>query len=197
MAANRKPWPMGWILLAMILFIAPYTYLTIHFRKPGPGYQPYEDAREKTRIAHAGFKRVTLRAVRPADVRAVANGSALPAPGGLPADLTASLLEKPLLPASIGAVAAAPDAAAGDSYQIQFSCTLSDIGQQLSGGQYYVRGSDVYVIVDFERLETGLAARSRQNVIELAAPPGSFDPGTYHVTLVGQTASKSWTLQVH
>ena len=163
---------MKWIILAMILFVAPYTYLTLHYRKPGPGYQPYQDAREKTRIAQVGYKRVTLRAARPADTRSVINGSAVAAPGGLPADLAATLLVKPLLPEAIGDVAAPTAAAGEDSYRIQFSCTLSDSQQQLGGAQFYVKGAEVFVLVDFERLESGLVARSRQDVIELAAPPG-------------------------
>ncbi len=195
---SRKPWPMKWIILLMILFIVPYTYINLHYRKPGPAFQPYQDARERMRAGRVGYKRVTLNVSRPTDlaVRSEEN-IAFPATGGLPPDLRAALLTVPLLPAQIGAVTAAPSIQLESAYRIQFACTLGDISQQLAGAQLYIHDSDIFILAEFERLSGGLLARSRQNAIVLSVPSGSFTPGTYRVVLVGETASKAWTLQVH
>src|ERR1017187_9050714 len=66
-ARSKKPWPMKWILLGVILFIVPYTYINLHFRKPGPGFLPYDDMREREHLGRGGFKRITARLSRPAD----------------------------------------------------------------------------------------------------------------------------------
>ena len=189
---------MKWIILLMILFIAPYTYINLHYRKVGPSFQPYQDARERRRVGQAGYTRVTLTVARPADLQPrTPVEHALPAPGGLPADLRSALFVAPLLPAAIGPVDAAATADADTVYRIEFVCTLSDIKQQLGGAQLYVKGSDIFVLADFEPLSDGLLARSRQNLIVLTVAGRSLAPGQYRMVLVGTSASKAWTLQVH
>ncbi len=200
MPAARNPWPMRWIVLAMILFIVPYTYLTLHFRKPGLGYEPYKDAREKTNLARAGFRRVSLSAAQAASGRTI-DENAPPAPvsgssGGLPGELRASLIEPPLLPAAIGAVSAPAALDASRLYPVRFVCRASDLGQVLSGARLYIRGGEAYLITDFERLTDGLSARTDVETVEIDIPPGTFDPGKYRFTLVGQGGSRSWNLQV-
>lgn len=189
---------MKWIILAMITFIAAYTYLNLHYRKPGPSYRPYQDARERESIAKAGYTRVTLTAARPSDGR-TASGSASAAaqPGGLPEDLRKTLLEQPLLPADIGSVSASSTAESSSPYSVQFACTLADAQQQLGGVSLYVKGTDVFIVTHFERLTNGLLARQRQDLISLTLPAGTLEPGRYSLTLVGQTVSRKWTLQVH
>ena len=61
---------MKWIVLTIALVIVPYTFLTLHYRKPGPAYRPYQDAQERAnvvRLLSAGYQRITLPAQRPAD----------------------------------------------------------------------------------------------------------------------------------
>ena len=52
------------------------------------------------------------------------------------------------------------------------------------------------IVADFERLGGGLLARTREGSALLTIPPGSLKPGTYRVTLVGERASRTWTLRV-
>jgi hypothetical protein len=188
---------MRWIVLLIILFIIPYTFLTLRFRKPGPAYQPYQDARERERIGLLGYRRVTITAVRPTESRLAPGGAVVAAGGGMPEDLRSSLIVPPLLPAAIGGVFAPAAADGAERYSIEFVCLLSDDSQQLSGAQLYVKGPAVYIVPDFERLSGGLSARTRQNLISLTFPPEALPPGRYQVTLLGQTGSKQWTLQVH
>jgi hypothetical protein len=201
MSRARQPWPMKWILLAILLFIVPYTFITLHYRKPGPAYRPYQDMKDRANVARllsAGYQRITLTAQRPADpAHPGAAALVTAAPGGVPAGLRSTLIEQPLLPAEILSVAAAPGVNATAPYPIQFTCTLPDNKEQLGGAQLYVRGEELFLLPDFERLTGGLLTRSRENVILLTVPAGALKPGHYQATLVGQHSSKMWTLQVH
>ena len=47
MPAARQPWPMKWIVLAIILGIGAYTFLTLHYRKPGRAFQPYAEVADQ------------------------------------------------------------------------------------------------------------------------------------------------------
>ncbi len=108
---------MKWVLLAIIVVIVPYTYLTLHYRKPGPAFRPYEDTKNRAitiRLLSTGYQRITLDATRPADpLHVTAAASSASAPGGLPSALTGALIDQPLLPVSIDSVAAAGSAASG------------------------------------------------------------------------------------
>lgn len=192
---------MKWIALAILLVIVPYTYLTLHYRKPGQPYRPYQDAQERAnvvRLLSAGYKRITLAAERPADpVRGLVAAPTTTGLGGLPSALTSTLVEKPLLPADILSVTAAPSVGAQQPYPIQFNCALPDNKQLLAGAQLYVKDSEIFITPDFELLTGGLLARSRETMILLTVPPGSLSPGSYHVTLAGQRSSRAWTVQVH
>ena len=198
MPTSRKLWPMKWVVIAMIAFMAAYTYVNLHYRKPGPSYEPYRDARERARLAGAGFSRVTARAARSASLglpAAPIGAQALP--GGLPADLAAGLLDKPLLPATIGEVAGPLTAEAARPASVQFFCTLGDDRQQLAGAKLYVKGGSAFIVPAFERLAPGLAARSRRDIVSVTVPAGSLKPGRYQITIVGAAQSRRWTLQVH
>lgn len=196
---NRKPWPMRWIVLSILVFIPIYTFLTLHFRRPGRAFNPYQDLRDRTdvvRLLKAGYRRVALDASRPAEPPPDAGLAASPAPGGLPADLGHTLVETPLLPLEIARVSAAPTASAGIDYLIGLAYTLADNKRQLSGAHLYVREGELVIVADFERLGGELMARTRDGYALLTVPPGTLRPGTYTVTAVGERASRAWTLRV-
>src|ERR1022692_2308833 len=65
---DRSPWPMRWIVLAIVLFVPVYTWLTLHYRRPGPAFRPYQDMRDRAdvvRLLKAGYKGVAIDARRP------------------------------------------------------------------------------------------------------------------------------------
>ncbi len=189
---------MKWIVLAIVVFIGLYTYINLHFRKPGPAYQPYRDAQQRASLAQVGYQRVTLRVDLPADpkplVPLAAVSAAIP---GLPADLGSTLIVAPLLPTEIGAVSAAAVSEPVDAYRISFACTRGDAHQAIAGAALYMKGHDLFIVTDCERLAEGLTARSRAGVVILNVPTTAIPIGTYRVTLCGSVTSKSWTLQVH
>jgi hypothetical protein len=195
----RKPWPMKWIALSILVFIPVYTYLTLHYRRPGPAFNPYRDMRDRAdviRLLKAGYQRVSVDASRPVEDAHEASGPTSPAPGGLPEDLRTTLVESPLLPLEVKTVSAAPTAVSGIDYQITLGYTIPDNKRQLSGAHLYLKPGEIVIVPDFERLAGELLARTREGSALLDVPPGSLRPGTYHVTLVGERASRSWTLRV-
>jgi hypothetical protein len=192
---------MKWVALAILVVIVPFTYLTLHFRKPGPAFRPYEDMQKRANVARllsAGYQRIPLPAQRPADPMPKAPSAFIASTaGGLPGELRASLVQTPLLPAEITNAAAPPEIAASQPYSIRFACTLPDNKRQLAGADLYLRGDEIVITPDYEKLSGELLARTQDNIVQLTVPSGALKPGTYHVTLVGQQVSRRWTLQVH
>ncbi|MEO6874081.1 MAG: hypothetical protein ABI222_04600 [Opitutaceae bacterium] len=198
---TRQPWPMKWVVLAIILTISLYTFLTLHFRKNERAFRPYQDIRDRVnvhRLLDAGYQRIALEADLPADP--LTFDSTVPTTavlGGLPAGLRETLVELPQLPLEITSVSAAPVVNAMFAYPIAVKCSLPDNKQQLAGADLYVHGDQLVITPDFERLSGSLLARNRERLIRLTIPAGALKPGGYHVTLIGAHSSKSWTLQVH
>ena len=44
---NRRPWPMHWVAIAIISFMAIYTFVNVTFRKEQDPHLPYEEAQER------------------------------------------------------------------------------------------------------------------------------------------------------
>jgi len=202
-SSERKPWPMKWVVLAIVLCIIPYTWLTLRYRKPGPAYQPYEDNKNRAnilRLRDAGFQRISVEATRPSDPRpTVASGTTAALterPGGLPALLSETLVEKPLLPESIISAVAAPIASATEPYAIQFACTVPDHREHLAGAELYVYEVEITVVPIFEKNGGELLSRTRDSTVLLMVPAGKLKPGHYTVTIVGARRSQSWMLDV-
>jgi hypothetical protein len=186
---------MKWIVLAIVVFVAGYTYVNLRFRKVA-SFQPYEDARERAHLARAGYRRVSLGLSQPANGWLVATPAAS-APGGLPADLAAGFIATPALPESIDAVAAAGSLDGAQSYPIRFDCVLPDTHGQLDSAHLYQKGADLFIVVGFARLTGDLAVRETRTQVLVTIPAGALENGRYRVILAGRTADRSWTLQVH
>jgi hypothetical protein len=197
----RRPWPMKWVVVAILVVIVPYTYLTLRYRKPGPAFEPYSDLKDRAntiRLLSSGFQRINLIAQRPAEpIKGITPAPVAAAAGGLPDSLRSSLIDQPRLPAEILTVSAAPSVGSAQEYSIQFSCALPDDRQQLGGALLYLRNGEIFLVPNFEPITGDLRTRSRKNLVLLTVPAGALKPGSYHATILGQRTSKAWTLQVH
>lgn len=191
---------MKWIIVAIVLFIVPYTFLTLRYRKPGPAFQPYEDMKNRanvSRLLAAGYQRIPLQAQRPAEPGRVPGGaSAAAVAGGIPEALRSTLVEAPLLPREIMSVAAASSASVTQPYAVQFTCTLPSDQQQLGGADLYVRGSELVFAPTFERISGNLIVRSRYAGVLLTVPPGALKPGHYTATVLAEQTSRSWSVEI-
>jgi hypothetical protein len=200
---NRQPWPMKWIVLAIVLVLVPYTFLTLRYRKSGPAFEPYHDLRKRanvSRLLAAGYQRFPISAQRPADGAppAVLLGAAEIATvaGGLPADLKTTLVEIPTLPVEITSLSATAHATVAQPYTIQLTCTLADEKRQLGGADLYVREGTIVIAPTFEPVASGLETRTRQSAVLLTVPAGALKPGRYTVTLLAEKSSRTWALEV-
>jgi hypothetical protein len=191
---------MKWIVIAIIVIVVPYTYVTLRYRKPGPAFRPYEDMKNRANVARllaAGYQRMPIAAERPADRQRVRDGAEVRATaGGLPEALRSTLVEPPLLPGDIREVIAAPTANTLQPYSILLACTLPDDKQQLAGADLYVREDRLVFTPVFERVDGDLQTRSQEPVVLLTVPAGVLKPGRYEATVVGERSSRAWSLDV-
>lgn len=195
---------MKWIVLCIAVGIALYTYLNIHYRKPGPEYRPYEDFLNRSnieRLLDAGYRRVEAAAERPADTDAAARALGRSAKvenvaGGLPRGLAITFVEQPLLPADIRWIVAPGSAPKSTPYTVLFDCALPDDKRELGGAYAFIRGDTITLVPQFEWLPGGVAARTAESTVAVTIPAGTLAPGRYIVTLAATRQSKRWVLEV-
>jgi hypothetical protein len=205
--AARKPWPLRWIVATILLFIVPYTYVNLKFRKPTPAFEPYADMKEQAnvkRLLDAGYTRVSIAAERPhpalpaerllsaGGLRAVVST----APGGLPRPLDTTLVELPRLPAGYADLVAPAELAAHESARLQFTARVEGDHEQLGGAAVYIRDDQVVIVPAFEPVPGDLRARTREGNVLLTLPAGLLAPGQHHFTLAGSRDSLRWTVLV-
>ena len=200
MPKERPLWPMKWIILAIILIIVPYTFLTLHYRKPGPAFRPYEDMKNRANVARllaAGYQRLPIQAQRQVDAVRVPGGATIEdGAGGLPPDLRSTLVEAPVLPLDILALTAAPTASTLQPYVIQLTCTLPNDRVQLAGAELYMRDERLVFSPTFAPIAGDLQQRSPQSVVLLTVPAGALKAGRYDVFVVAERSSRRWSLEV-
>lgn len=191
---------MRWIVLAILLCVVPYTFLTLRYRKQQPAFEPYHDMKDRAntlRLLSAGYQRVPLKLDLPADpLRNPVSARIEPGPGGLPEELKASLVEALVLPVEVTRVSAPPTGDTGVPYTFRFACTLPDDHRVPVGAMLYVKGGRIVVTPEHERVHGDLLARSRDQVWQATVPAGVLKPGRYEATIVGTRSSRSWTLEV-
>lgn len=202
-SSDKKPWPMKWVLVAILVCIIPYTWVMFHYRKPGPAFRPYEDSKNRAnvvRLLDTGFRRFVVPAQRNADPAlfrlAGPAASVVAAPGGLPVLLGETLVEIPLMPERVVFVSATQRVRTDQPYTLQFTCSVPDTKEQLAGAELYLREQELVLIPTFERVPGDLQARSRESLVQIEIPPGTFQPGTYSAALIGSRESQRWTLVV-
>ena len=204
-APSRKPWPMRWIVASILLFIVPYTYVNLKFRKPNKAFEPYADMKAQAnvnRLLDAGYKRVSVRAERPfpalspAEITHGPSAVLAPAPGGLPEALGKTLVEPPRLPAGYRELLAPAEFSTLMPARLQFTATLDNDHEQLGGAEVFVRDDSVVIVPTFEPVPGDLTIRTRESNVLLTLPAGLLAPGQHIVTLAGARDSLRWTVLV-
>ena len=207
MPARRPPpksLPLRWVVAAIVLFIGAYTFLRLHYGKPGKPFEPYHDLGERAaaqRLAGLGYQRIPVDLERPAEPLAAARLAPVPAEimgafGGLPAELEGALAIKPPLPAAITGVTAPREIAAAATYALQFTCAQPDYRTQIDAVLLFHKDRQLFLLPSFGRIPGQLLARSKESVILASFSTRSLPPGRYSVTLCGGHASKSWEFSV-
>ncbi len=201
--AVRKPWPMRWVVAIILLFLVPYTYLNIKYRKPGRAFEPYADFKAQAqtrRLLDAGYTRAPVIAERPAPPLAAAKvftgpaAPALSAAAGLPSGLADLLIDQPALPTGYSDLLAGAETTASEPLRIQVKVRLDDPTVQLGGADVYLHPKSGIVIVPFhETVPEGLRTRRPEEIVLLTVPPGLIKLGRHEVLLAGRDASLRWT----
>lgn len=196
---------MRWVVASIVLFLVPYTYITIQYRKPEKPFEPYADMKEKAnihRLQDAGYDRTTVRAERPfpaltpGEITRGTPASPAPAPGGLPDPLGQTLVEIPRLPAGYRDLVTAAELGALLPTRIQFTARLESDREQLGGAEVFIRENSIVIVPTFERTPGDLQARTQDSPVLITLPGGLLEPGDYVVTLAGARDSLRWTVVV-
>ncbi len=197
---------MKWIVIAILVFIVGYTFITLRFRKPGRGYEPYQNAKDRAtvhRLEQAGYQRIPASVALPADTQK--SIASLPKPmathqdtaGGIPDELAQTLIDKPTLPESFTQLAAPATGNTLMPYAFQFTCRLPNQKSTVGETFVYVKDDDIAIVASSEKIGGQLEARSRDNPVLVTIPSGTLKPGKYRVRLIGSQTSREWSLQVH
>jgi hypothetical protein len=197
---NKTPWPMKWVALAILVFIAIYTPLMLKFRKPGHGYEPAAEAERRMGEA-AKWAKIEARLELP-----VAGLVAPPAPNTpaavadaptrLPEGLRDALAGAPALPAEITAVAAPAVCGAGEACVISFTGALASAEERLNSVMVMQEGGRIFVLPITVPAVGGPRARTADAAARVTLPAGALKPGRYTVLIAASVRAKQWTLEV-
>ncbi len=206
MPASKSPaksLPLRWVVLAIVVFIIGYTFLRLHYGKPGRAFEPYENAREHAapaRLVALGYRRILVQIERlaeplPPDRFAPRQTEIVSALGGLPAEMAGGLATPPDLPAAVTGVTA-PREAGGGPYSLQFRCAQPDYRTQIHDVLLFRKDRQLFLLPDFERMTGELRSRWKESVIVASFPTDGLAPGRYTVTVCGRQTSLSWAFTI-
>lgn len=200
-APSRKPWPMRWIVLTILVVIVPYTFVNLKFRKPNKAFEPYADMMNQAnvnRLLDAGYRRVTLPAATPSpDFPAPGDTAAAlaPASGGLPSELGETLVQAPRLPVSYRDVTAPAQLAIGESATLRFTVALDTDRERIGGADLFLRDQTVVIVPTFVGTASSTSA-AREQIVQITLPAALLAPGTHVFTLAGGRDSVNWSILV-
>jgi hypothetical protein len=193
---------MKWIVVAIVVFIIGYTWIDFRYRKPGPGYRPYQDAQDRAttaRLLNAGWQKVPVEVRRLFEIPAagfkpVAVKRDVP---GLGADLEAKFAERPQLVASIDRTVAPATVDRGSDYCAYFVANLSDTRLQAGEMTLYRRGNELVLIPVTETLP-GRELRTRwpDYAYCVSFSTAKLPVGQYQARIVAKGPAASWTFQI-
>jgi hypothetical protein len=199
---DRKPWPMKWIILAILVCLIPYTWLTIAFRKPNPAHEPYQDNKDRAqvlRLLDSGFNRIDLTLQQLVDPAVPPNDAAdtIAIEGGLPPLLSDLLIDKPPVPVDFPFVAAPASTLSGAPYVFKFACSQPDFDERVNESRLYQRNRELVLIIGYRANPDGLQSRDREIKAQITIPANTLEAGEYNTTLIGARESRRWTFLVH
>jgi hypothetical protein len=193
---------MKWIVVAIVVFVAGYTVVNIFYRKKGPAYRPYQDAQDRAttaRLLAAGWHKVPLETRRPME-QAAPDGPAAKITrelAGLGPDLESKFAEKPRLLATIDHVSAPARVAAGGTYTVNFTASLSKLTTQVGEISLFRRDHELVLIASIENLPgQGLMSRWPDSNYAVSFPASALPPGRYTMRIVALAPAATWTFEV-
>lgn len=198
---NQKPWPMKWVVGAIVVFAVGYTAVNLYFRKPGQAYRPYQDAQDRATVARllaAGWHKVPVELRRPVEKPSAGQAATVTrAAVGLGPDLTPNFAEPPKLLASIDRVVAPGSVARGADYDAYFTASLTSQKAQLGDLALYRKGNQLVFIPSSEALPgKDLMSRWADSTYCLNFSTAGLEPGRYQARLVAKGPAATWSFTV-
>ncbi len=196
-----KPWSMKWIVVAIIVFMAGYTWIEIRYRKPGRSYRPYQDAQDRAttvRLLDAGWQKITVEIRRPAETASVASTAVTHRDYlGVGPDLDSKFAEKPALLASIDKVVAPTSVLQGSYYSLYFTASLSDLKNQVGYLTLYRKDNELVLIPTIEPLPgKELMSRWPDANYWVGFPTNALPLGNYEMRIVAKGPASVWNFTV-
>lgn len=197
-----KPWPMKWVVAAILVFVVGYTLVNVYFRKPGRGFRPYEDMNRRAttaRLLAAGWQKMPVEERRPAEKPAVDDPPAAVtrAAVGLGYDLEGKFAEKPGLLASIDRVVAPATVPHGSNYTAYFTVTLPTQKAQVGDVALYRKGHELVLLPSTEPLPgRGLMSRWDDATYCVSIPTANLPAGRYQMRIVSKGPAAAWSFTV-
>ncbi len=197
-----KPWPMKWIIAAIVVFVVGYTVVNLYFRKPGKAYRPYQDANDRAttaRLLAAGWHKLPLDTRRPLEKPALEAPAAPISHGavGLGLDFAPNFAEAPKLLASIDKVTAPAEVARGQDYSLHFTASVTDQHLQLGELTLYQRGNDLVLVPETEKLPgQQLMTRWNDSTYAVTFATTALPPGRYAARIVARGPAATWSFTV-
>lgn len=197
-----KPWPMKWIVAAIVVFAAGYTAVNFYFRKPGKAYRPYQDAQDRAttaRLLAAGWHKLPVDSRRPVEKPSVDDTPAAitRAAVGLGPDLMPNFAEQPKLVDTIDRVVAPSGVAHGSDYSAYFTASVPSQKAQIGDLTLYRKGNDLVLIPSTEPLPgKALMNRWSDSTYCVNFSTAQLPPGRYSVRLVAKGPAAAWSFTV-
>ena len=193
---------MKWIILAIALFIVGYTWVNLHFRKPGRAFRPYQDMNDRAttaRLLAAGWQKMPVDTRRPAEKPAADETPAAVTRdvAGLGTDLEAKFAEKPKLLATIDRVVSPATVTRGGDYCAYFTASLTDLKAQVGEVTLYRKGNELVLVPSTERLPgQDLMSRWNDSTYWLCFSTANLPAGRYQMRIVAQGPAVAWSFTV-
>lgn len=199
--SNQKPWPMKWVVVAIVLFMGGYTVVNYFYRKPGPAFRPYEDMNQRAttaRLLEAGWQKQSVELRRPTEKPAFGLAAKITrGDAGLGADLTSAFAAKPGLLSSIDRVTAPDEVRRGEMYRLYFSGKLRDQRLQVADAELLRRGNDLVLLPETEKIPgDALLTRWPDGEFFAGVDTSKLEPGRYTMRILSEGPAAVWEFRV-
>lgn len=205
---ERKPWPMKWIVLAIVVYIAGYTFINVAYRKPaGSAHEPAVETRERAlrtvQTTMNGWSRVACElaeTVPSSDAEpAVVTAKPLPTPldRHLPPDLPMIMPGEPALHPAQFSVTAPARLAVADPLRVRLEfpgdATVPAFGEILA----YFKGNHLYLFIqDRRHVAPDTQPVPAASPLVLVLPPATLTAGTWQASAFTASQAFDWSFTV-
>lgn len=208
---EKKPWPMRWVAVVILVYIVGYTAINVVFRKPEPPHEPYAEAQERRqmrtiRASMMGWTRLVVEPWQaPANsahdepvVLGKRDGDPPAIEALVPQEVMMIAPGKPHLYPAADEVSATAVASPGEPLHlsIRFSETvgLPPVGEPLA----YAKEGELHIFLQEESgVRTLWKSLAPASIIGLALPPEGFTPGPWKGNLYTDGAVFTWDFVIN